>query len=93
MLGFAVLPAVLLFIGTLYLPESPRWLISKNLENEAYEILKAIRINVAPNEIDEEISEIEEANVKEDGGFKDLMQKWVRPALVIGIGLAVFHNL
>ncbi|MDR2818091.1 MAG: sugar porter family MFS transporter [Endomicrobium sp.] len=93
MLGFAVFPAVLLFIGTLYLPESPRWLISKNLEDKAYEILKAIRINVAPNEIDEEISEIKEANVKENGGFKDLMQKWVRPTLVIGIGLAVFQQL
>jgi sugar porter (SP) family MFS transporter len=93
MLGFAVLPAVLLFIGTLYLPESPRWLISKNLEDKAYEILKTIRINAATSEIDEEISEIKEANVKENGGFKDLMQKWIRPALVIGIGLAVFQQL
>jgi hypothetical protein len=74
------------------LPESPRWLISKNLEDKAYEILKAVRINVSPNEINEEISEIKEANVKENSGFKDLMQKWVRPALVIGIGLAVFQH-
>jgi MFS family permease len=75
------------------LPESPRWLISKILEDKAYEILKAIRINAVTNELDEEISEIKEANVKENGGFKDLMQKWVRPALVIGIGFAVFQQL
>ncbi|MDR2399604.1 MAG: sugar porter family MFS transporter [Endomicrobium sp.] len=93
MLGFAALPAVVLFAGTLYLPESPRWLISKGLGDKAYEILKAVRVNTTPDKIEEEISEIKEANVKESGGFKDLLQKWVRSALVIGIGLAVFQQL
>jgi len=91
MLGFAAIPAALLFIGALYLPESPRWLISKGFEDKAVEILRAVRIKAAPKEIDEEIFEIKEANVKESGVFKDLMQKRMRPVLVIGIGLAVFH--
>jgi sugar porter (SP) family MFS transporter len=93
MLGVAAIPAALLFVGTLYLPESPRWLISKGLEDKAYEILKVVRVNALPNEIDKEISENKETNAKESGGFKDLMQKWVRPALIIGIGLAVFQQL
>jgi sugar porter (SP) family MFS transporter len=92
MLGFATIPAAILFIGTLYLPESPRWLISKGFEDKAAEILKAVRAKSSSSEIDEEISGIKEANVKESGGFKDLMQKWVRPALIIGIGLAVFQQ-
>jgi sugar porter (SP) family MFS transporter len=97
MLGFAAFPATILFLGTLYLPESPRWLLSKNKNNKAIEILNALRTNKEGQtditEVEKEISEIKEANAKESGGFKDLMQKWVRPSLVIGIGLAVFQQL
>jgi sugar porter (SP) family MFS transporter len=92
MLGFAAIPAAILFVGTLYLPESPRWLISKGFEDKAAEILKAVRVKSSSSEIGKEISGIKEANVKESGGLKDLMQKWVRPALIIGIGLAVFQQ-
>jgi sugar porter (SP) family MFS transporter len=89
MLGFAALPAVFLFIGTLFLPESPRWLVCKGFEDKAFEILKFIRKSA----IKEEISEIKNACVKEEAKLKDLFTAWIRPALVIGIGLAVFQQI
>jgi MFS family permease len=43
MLGLAAIPAFILFFGTLYLPESPRWLVYKGFEKKAFEILQFIR--------------------------------------------------
>lgn len=93
MLGFAALPAIILFLGTLFLPESPRWLLSKGKENKAFEILKNLRKRDNTSKVEQEIAEIKESNAKESSGFKDLMQKWIRPTLIIGIGLAVFQQL
>ncbi|MDR1696550.1 MAG: sugar porter family MFS transporter [Endomicrobium sp.] len=88
MLGFAAIPAVILFVGTLYLPESPRWLICKGDENEGAEILRALRSHGA----EQEISDIKDACAKESGGYKELMEAWIRPALIIGIGLAMLQQ-
>jgi sugar porter (SP) family MFS transporter len=90
MLGFAAIPAVMLFLGTLFLPESPRWLICKGREEEGLDVLRSLRESSA--EIADEISGIKTACMKDSDGFKDLMKKWVRPALVIGVGLAVFQQ-
>ena len=38
-----IIPAVIFLIGTLYLPNSPRWLISKNKDKEALQSLNKIR--------------------------------------------------
>ena len=44
MLGLAMLPSVLQFIGFMFfLPESPRWYMLKNRFNEAEVTLKQIR--------------------------------------------------
>ncbi|MCA6071017.1 MAG: sugar porter family MFS transporter [Endomicrobium sp.] len=90
MLGFATLPSVLLFVGTLFLPESPRWLISNGKETIARHILNSLR--AGDNEVENEIKDIKETTA-ELGGFKELRQKWVRPALVTGIGLAIFQQI
>ncbi|CAB1414460.1 unnamed protein product [Pleuronectes platessa] len=70
MLGLSVVPAVLQFIGFLFLPESPRWLIQRGLTQKARRVLSQIRGN---QNIDEEYDSIKnsiEEEEKDSGGMK-----------------------
>ncbi|MBA8823728.1 sugar porter (SP) family MFS transporter [Saccharopolyspora lacisalsi] len=91
MLGLGVIPAVALFVGMLFMPETPRWLASRNRMDEAREVLERTR---APEEIDEAFEEIEaaERQAREEAGWRDLTSPWIRPALTIGLGLAVLQQ-
>ena len=55
MLGLAGFPSLLMFCGILFMPESPRWLISKGKVEKATKVLKTIR-NI--DDVDDEIEEI-----------------------------------
>ena len=55
MLGITCFPAILLFIGVLALPKSPRWLMLKGLEKDALNVLERIRPH---HEIAQEAAEI-----------------------------------
>ncbi|AEO99971.1 sugar porter family MFS transporter [Weizmannia coagulans] len=92
MLGFALIPGLLMLIGMLFLPESPRWLLKQGKEPEARTILNYMRKG---HGVEEEIREIKQANEleKNQGGFSEVKQAWVRPALIAGIGLAVFQQI
>jgi sugar porter (SP) family MFS transporter len=90
-LGLAFVPALVLFVGMYFLPETPRWLVSKGREEEARRVLGRTR---AEGEIEGEIEEIHrvEEEAKEQAGFRELLTPWVRPMLVAGIGLAIFQQ-
>lgn len=91
MFGVGVLPAIILFIGMCYLPKTPRWLMSKNREDEARKVL--IKINTTTN-VDEDLLMMKK-NLEEESGatFKDLLLPWLRPALIIGIGLMFVQQM
>lgn len=42
MLVFPVIPAIIQFLGFLFMPESPRWLVSRGKDEQAYKILTSI---------------------------------------------------
>lgn len=63
MLGLSVLPALLQFVGFLFLPESPRWLIQRGLTQKARRVLSQIRGN---QNIDEEYDGIKNSIEEEE---------------------------
>lgn len=82
MFGLGAVPSVIFLLGVFWLPESPRWLIGKGKTAEAKKILAKIG--------NEEVI-IERPSVKPS--YKAVFEKAVRPAVVIGITLAVFQQL
>jgi sugar porter (SP) family MFS transporter len=55
MFGLAAFPAVVMFLGLLTLPESPRWLLARDRESEARTVLSRTR---PAQEVEEELVEI-----------------------------------
>lgn len=90
MIGLAVVPSALLFLGMLFMPETPRWLVSKNREEEAREVLRRTRNEVA---VEAEMNDIKRVESQEEGGLGELLASWVRPALLVGMGLAIFQQI
>ena len=90
MFGLGTIPSGLFFIGALSLPESPRWLVNVSRADEAFAILKKIGNN---NFAENTLASIKAANtgiIKQ--GFGAAFKKAVLPAVLVGIGLAVFQQ-
>jgi MFS transporter, SP family, sugar:H+ symporter len=90
MLGAAVVPSLILLVGMLFMPETPRYLVHSGEEDDARDVLNRVR---SDGEVDRELREIHEVEEQEGGhGLRELTAKWVRPALLVAIGLAVFQQ-
>jgi MFS transporter, SP family, major inositol transporter len=90
MLAVAAIPAVALFVGMLRMPESPRWLISKERHDEALAVLMQVRSEERARAEMEEVEFLaEEEKEAHMGGFSDLATPWIRRLFVAGIGVAI----
>src|SRR6266446_4112280 len=91
MLGVAVIPGAALVFGMLPMPESPRWLMKHGRTAEAEAALRRVRQD---QKVDAELQEIA-ADIAEDrpAAWRDLSAPELRPALLVGIGLAVFQQV
>ncbi|GEO69351.1 sugar porter family MFS transporter [Levilactobacillus acidifarinae] len=92
MLGLAAVPAALLFLGGLILPESPRYLVKTGHGDAAREVLDTMNKHDTVA-VDKELAQIHEQAKIKSGGWSELFGKMVRPSLVIGIGLAIFQQV
>lgn len=85
------IPIALLFLILLFLvPETPRWLITKGKYEKAMEIM--VKIN-GKEQAALQMAEIKEMTKTESGGFKELLQPFLRIPLWIGILLPMFAHL
>lgn len=94
MLGLAAVPAIILFLGVLKLPESPRFLIKANRLDEARQVLSFVR---KPDEVDSEVKAIQstaqtEANNLEKTSWATLFNGKYRYLVMAGVGVAAFQQ-
>lgn len=86
----AVLPSVVLLIALIFLPESPRWLVTRRQVDDAYRILDRVESSDDARRHLEELKAVTEADKLR---FRDLFGGRFRKPLMIGVGLAVFQQI
>ncbi len=82
-----VFPAIILFVGMLFLPESPRFLLGKGKEAEGKRVLQMVEepalFELAFEKLKEEIRFDKDTKAS----FKDIFRPHLRTALFIAIGI------
>ena len=91
MFGLAAIPAAVLFIGMLFQQESPHWLIGQGRDEQARHVLE--RLRGPDDDIDEETEQVRQLGGQRTGGLRELLKPQVRPAVTMGILLAVFQQI
>lgn len=90
MFGLGVVPSLIFLVGVIWLPESPRWLLKDGQTDKAKLVLNKIG---SASFVDNTLIAIEKSlkgNTKQT--YKAVFEKSVRPAVMIGITLAVFQQ-
>ncbi|MFL6651501.1 MAG: sugar porter family MFS transporter [Sulfurifustaceae bacterium] len=86
-----VIPGLVLWLGMLLMPESPRWLVSMNQRESADRVLRKVR---GTPDVKNEVNEIETAIRAESGGrLSDLFAVNLKMPLLIGVGLAILQQV
>ncbi len=93
MVGVMSIPAFLFLVSMFFVPESPRWLVIKNMKEKALKILVKINSDIdSSNRVLNEISDSINSD-KEKGTLKDLFSKRFRKIAIIAIILAVLQQI
>jgi len=86
-----VFPASLMLIGMLFLPETPRWLISHGFEEKGKKILGKVEnpemVEVAVLKIKNDLT-----IQNESASFRELLKPWLRTPLFIAAGIMFFQQ-
>jgi MFS transporter, SP family, arabinose:H+ symporter len=90
MFGMGALPSVVFFLLLLSVPESPRWLVKQNREEDALGVLS--RVNDAAAAAAEAKS-IKETLLLEKGSLAELFRPGFRRAIFIAVVLAVLQQI
>ena len=88
MLGVAAAPGIVLGVGAVFLPESPRWLIARARATEAEAVLGRLRPPGTAVLEARSIADLAAAEAASDiRGWSALRIPWVRAVLLVGIGI------
>ncbi|WP_279581153.1 MFS transporter [Fodinicola feengrottensis] len=93
MFAAALIPAVVLFLGMLGMPETPRWLLKAGRDDEARSVLASTN---RAGDVEAELANIREViqlDSERQGRLRDLVTKWAKPALIVALLLAVGQQL
>ncbi|GAB4843639.1 Sugar transport protein 10 [Ancistrocladus abbreviatus] len=92
-LGLAAVPAIMVTLGGLFLPDSPNSLVDRGKREEARKMLQKIR---GTHNIDEEFQDLvdaSEASKQVDNPWKNILELKNRPQLVFAILIPSFQQL
>ncbi|CAL5344883.1 hypothetical protein CsSME_00032159 [Camellia sinensis var. sinensis] len=92
-LGGAVVPALIITIGSLILPETPNSMIERGKTDEAKSKLQRIR---GVDDVDEEFNDLvaaSETSKKVEHPWRNLLQRKYRPHLTMAILISFFQQL
>ncbi len=87
MLFAGVFPGTILLVGMMFLGDTPRWLLSKNREDEARKVLQKIEPDV---DLDEEMNHIKATLNQESDDTKSkkiVLKKWMIMPAIVGLGI------
>ena len=90
MFEVVLVPAVILVVGALFLPESPRWLFLRNKKEKAIEVLKKLH---SPEEVEQELKLIERSLQSKEGTWRELFSKRLAVPLLISVSIAILQQL
>ncbi|MDR2888181.1 MAG: sugar porter family MFS transporter [Bacteroidales bacterium] len=82
-----VIPALIMFIGMIFLPETPRWLISKGMENKCRDVLQKVEEPLLVEEAIERMKSDIEADKVNRVNWTEVFKKWLRAPLIIAVGI------
>jgi sugar porter (SP) family MFS transporter len=84
MLYIGAVPAIILFTGMLFLPETPRWLISKGLEAKCYEVLQKVE---DPALVEDVFNNMKAELQQDSGSWTDIFKPWLRTPFIVAVGI------
>ncbi len=93
MFATCVIPALLLLIGMLFVPETPRWLVLNNFVDKAKTVLSKIRFSTQNHQlIQTEIDDIQQSLVMKSTRWRNIFSKKIIGVLIVGIMLGVLQQ-
>lgn len=93
MFGLGTIPSLFFLIGVFWLPESPRWLLMAGKTDKARVVLQEIGSREFAESTLTDIKKTLGGTEKKQSSYKAVFAKAVRPAVIVGITLAVFQQL
>ena len=93
MLGVSAVPAVLLFIVMLPMPDTPRWFIKVGRRDDATTALTKIRPDIDVTSAIDDIEAAEKADSAERATWGEVFSRKLRKPLMVGVGLAIFQQI
>lgn len=92
-LGLAAVPAILMTIGSLFLPDTPNSILERGHTEKAKQMLRKIRGTDNVGEEFQDLFDATEAAKKVEHPWKNIVQPRYRPQLVISVLIPFFQQL